>query len=108
VSKKQAKKPPRIVCKCNDVTEEEIIKAIKAGFDDIESLKRATGVTTGYCQGKTCIYVVLGIMAKILNKNIDEIGLPRTRVPLQPVPLGVFAPPEVLMEKIEKGKVKFS
>ncbi|OYT55279.1 MAG: hypothetical protein B6U76_06510 [Desulfurococcales archaeon ex4484_217_2] len=42
MSKEQAKKPLRIVCRCNDVTEEEIIKAIKAGFNDIESLKRAT------------------------------------------------------------------
>ena len=40
-------------CRCEDITEEDILKAIDEGFDDIESLKRYSGFSTGPCEGKT-------------------------------------------------------
>ncbi len=43
------------VCRCEDVTLEEIDHAIDAGHNDIESLKRYTGFGTGTCQGKWCM-----------------------------------------------------
>jgi len=36
-----------------DVTEEDFENAIDSDYYDIETLKRITGITTGYCQGKT-------------------------------------------------------
>jgi NAD(P)H-nitrite reductase large subunit len=34
------------ICFCEDVTLEDVIKAIEKGYDDIETLKRFTGVGT--------------------------------------------------------------
>ncbi len=44
-----------IVCRCEDVTLEELDHAFERGHRDIESLKRYTGFGTGYCQGKSCL-----------------------------------------------------
>ncbi|MFQ5711057.1 MAG: (2Fe-2S)-binding protein [Candidatus Geothermarchaeales archaeon] len=77
----------KIVCFCEDVTEEDIVYAIKRGFDDIEALKRFTGIQTGPCQGKTCVLHVLRILARETGKSIDEVGMPTPRPPIQPIPL---------------------
>jgi len=45
----------RIVCRCEDVTLEELERAVRLGHRDIESLKRYTGFGTGFCQGKSCL-----------------------------------------------------
>ncbi|RLG72507.1 MAG: (2Fe-2S)-binding protein [Methanobacteriota archaeon] len=77
----------RIVCRCEDITEEEIVKAIKRGYKDLETLKRYLGVFTGPCQGKTCQSLVIKILARETGRNIEDF-LPTTeRPPLKPVPL---------------------
>lgn len=45
----------RIICRCEDVTFEDIEHAVALGHRDIESLKRYTGFGTGWCQGKSCL-----------------------------------------------------
>jgi len=81
----------KVVCRCEDVTEEEIIKAIKEGYDDLESLKRYTGVTTGPCQGKGCLMHVLRILSQRTGKSADEIGVTTQRQPVNPVPLYILS-----------------
>lgn len=81
----------KIVCLCEDVAEEEIIDAIKQGYNDIESLKRYTGAITGPCQGKTCLSHVIAILARELGKGKDEISVPTQRPPVKPIPLRVLA-----------------
>ncbi|UCE39471.1 MAG: (2Fe-2S)-binding protein [Thermoplasmata archaeon] len=75
-----------IVCRCHDVTEEDLEAAIDAGYDDLETLKRISGVTTGHCQGKFCMLHSLDILARKKGKKISE--LTRIRPPLDPIPLG--------------------
>lgn len=76
----------KIVCRCHDVTEEDIENAIDSGYDDIETLKRITGITTGHCQGKTCLILALGILsAKTKTRTSNK---PKARPPLDPVTLG--------------------
>lgn len=41
-----------IICRCRDVTEEEIKQAIEDGFDTMELLKRKTKIGTGTCGGR--------------------------------------------------------
>jgi NAD(P)H-nitrite reductase large subunit len=81
----------KMVCLCEDVPEEEIIEAIKQGYNSIESLKRYTGAGTGPCQGKTCLAHVVTILARELGKSRDEVGMPTQRQPVIPVPLRVLA-----------------
>ncbi len=45
----------RIVCACEDVTEDDFAAALARGYRDVESVKRYTGFGTGFCQGKSCL-----------------------------------------------------
>ena len=74
-----------IVCRCMDVTKEDILKAIEEGYTDIESIKRVTGLGRGPCQGKTCIPIAIGIIARATGKHPDEVGYITPRPPINPV-----------------------
>jgi bacterioferritin-associated ferredoxin len=77
-----------LVCRCEDVTLEELEHAIDKGNGDMESLKRYTGFATGYCQGKSC----LAQCAAILRKRGGFAELPITpRPPYHPVAFGLLA-----------------
>ena len=47
-----------MVCECEDLDMKDISFALKLGFNDPESIKRITGLGTGHCQGKVCVYLV--------------------------------------------------
>ncbi|GAB6183730.1 (2Fe-2S)-binding protein [Thermodesulfovibrio hydrogeniphilus] len=81
----------KVVCRCEDLTEQEILHAIELGYKDIESLKRYTGCMTGPCQGKGCINHVVRILSQKLGKSIDEIGITVPRPPVDPVPLYILS-----------------
>ena len=76
----------KIVCRCHDVTKSDIRAAIKSGYDDLETLKRITGVTTGHCQGKTCLSITMGILREITGKSVEHTT--RIRAPIDPITLG--------------------
>lgn len=79
-----------IICRCNDVTQKEIEDLIDSGITDIEEIKRITRIGMGPCQGRTCIPLVASIIARKTGKSYDEIGIPATRVPVRPVPMGAL------------------
>jgi bacterioferritin-associated ferredoxin len=78
----------KIVCRCHDVTEDDIIAAIESGYDDIESIKRITGITTGHCQGKTCLTLALGILYE--HKKDAPMISTKIRSPIDPITLGAL------------------
>ncbi|MCD6111566.1 MAG: (2Fe-2S)-binding protein [Thermoplasmata archaeon] len=86
---------PVIICRCNDVTEEEIVALIEEGITDIEVIKRLTRIGMGPCQGRTCIPLVQSIIARRTGKPMEEIPSPTSRHPVKPVRMGVFAGEEV-------------
>ena len=81
----------RIVCICEDITEQEIVEAIREGYDDLETLKRYIGFSTGPCQGKTCLYHVIAILARELKKTPEEIKMLTQRPPTKPISIGILA-----------------
>ena len=76
----------KIVCRCHDVTEDDIRSAIASGYDDLESLKRLTGITTGHCQGKTCMRLTADILYEMTGKVVEKTT--RIRSPVVPISLG--------------------
>ncbi|MEF8726280.1 MAG: (2Fe-2S)-binding protein [Candidatus Bipolaricaulota bacterium] len=76
-----------IICRCRDVTEEELKQAIEDGFDTMELLKRKTKIGTGTCGGRTCLQLVRRILARETGRELNEIKLPRERSPIVPLPL---------------------
>ncbi len=79
------------LCRCEDVTLDDLQDAIEKGYRDLESLKRYTGLGTGFCQGKSCMAVAAEVFAREVG-GPEPLLLPTTpRPPLHPAPLGVFA-----------------
>ncbi len=78
-----------LLCRCEDVTLDEVEEAIAKGHRDLESVKRYTGFGTGWCQGKQCV----NLCARVLYARTGEAPtLPFTpRPPFHPVPLGALA-----------------
>jgi len=81
----------KIVCRCEDLTEEEIIHAIEEGYNDLESLKRYTGATTGACQGKGCLMHIIRILSQKTKRSPEEIGVTTQRPPVNPVSLLILS-----------------
>jgi bacterioferritin-associated ferredoxin len=81
----------KMVCRCHDVTESDIEDAIDSGYDDFETLKRITGITTGHCQGKTCMDLARGILQMKTGKEVTKTT--RIRAPIDPITLGSLAKP---------------
>jgi sarcosine oxidase subunit beta len=48
-----------IVCHCEDITLDDLYSALEQGYNEIESIKRFTGIGTGKCQGKCCLIQTL-------------------------------------------------
>lgn len=80
--------PRAIVCACEDVTAADLAAAIQRGHADMELLKRYTGLSTGPCQGKSC----LCHGARILSaSHPDAVRATRFRPPVRPVSLAEAA-----------------
>ncbi len=65
----------RIVCRCETITEGEIVDAIKApaGARDVDGVKRRTRAGMGRCQGGFCGSKVVEILARELGCDVNEI-----------------------------------
>ena len=84
-------KKKAIVCRCEDLTEEDVIKAIDEGYTDIEELRKKLRIGMGPCQGRVCIQLVIKILEKKTGKKVSKIPLPTSRPPIVPVSFGTLA-----------------
>lgn len=46
------------VCECEDIKLNEVEEQYKKGYRTVEDVKRTLGISTGYCQGKICSFLV--------------------------------------------------
>lgn len=83
-----------IVCPCHDVTEADVHRVIDEGHTSPETIKRATAVYMGACQGKYCSPLVQSLLASREVESVGEQRRPAARVPLSPVLLGSLIEPE--------------
>ena len=84
-------KKKAIVCRCEDISEEDVINAIDEGYTDLEELRKKLRIGMGPCQGRVCIQLVLKILEKKTGKKVRKVSLPTSRPPIVPVPLGTLA-----------------
>lgn len=65
----------KIVCRCETVTEGEVLDAIRApaGARDIDGVKRRTRAGMGRCQGGFCGSRVAELLARELGTEINEV-----------------------------------
>jgi NAD(P)H-nitrite reductase large subunit len=51
------------ICRCEEVTREEVEQAIRDGATTIAGVKKRTHAGMGLCQGRTCRKLVAGLLA---------------------------------------------
>ncbi|MFW5898277.1 MAG: (2Fe-2S)-binding protein [Candidatus Saliniplasma sp.] len=84
-----------VICRCEDLTEEDIVEAIEQGYGELETLKRHLRLGMGPCQGKSCIPLAERILCRETGKSPDELREPTSRPPNKPVPFALLASEEV-------------
>ena len=52
-----------VICRCEDITKSEILRAVDQGAKDINQIKSWTRLGMGPCQGRTCHYATSKIVA---------------------------------------------
>jgi hypothetical protein len=78
----------RLACACRGISVDAAYRAIGAGWDTAEAVKRATRLGFGPCQGRRCI----PWLAERLELDPgDPLAQITPRPPLVPVPLSVLA-----------------
>ncbi len=65
----------RVICRCENVTEGEILDAIRTNppARDLDGVKRRTRAQMGRCQGGFCSPYIIDILSKEMNVGVDEI-----------------------------------
>ena len=76
-----------ILCRCEDVTADDVVHAVAAGYRTVEEVKRYTGFGTGPCQGKECLATVVRAVAAAANVAPSTLQPFTARAPLCPVEL---------------------
>jgi glycerol-3-phosphate dehydrogenase len=65
----------RLVCFCNEVTEKEIVEAIRRGARTLDGVKFRTRAMFGRCQGGFCMARILKILERELGVDMSEIRM---------------------------------
>lgn len=65
----------KIVCRCEQITEAEIIKSIRRplGAATLDGVKRRVRAGMGRCQGNFCSFAILKILSEELKKPLEKI-----------------------------------
>ena len=79
-----------IICRCQEVTRQDILDAIADGATTVDGLKRRTRAGMGLCQGKTCERLVAKIIAEETGRPMADILPPKSRIPVRPVKIGII------------------
>lgn len=80
-----------IVCRCEDITLDEIQALIKQGYRTIDEIKRVIRAGMGPCQGRTCRMLIAQELAKFYGIPVGDVLMPTFRPTVKPVKLGTFA-----------------
>lgn len=79
-----------IICRCEEITLEEVLDAIHHGAADVDAVKRMTRAGMGLCQGKTCSTLITQLIAAELNIPPGEVRQSTQRRPVRPVPADII------------------
>ena len=80
-----------IICRCEDITRETILKCIADGYKTLDEIKRVTRAGMGPCQGRTCSNLIARELSMHYGVPMEEILMTTFRPPVKPINLGVLA-----------------
>jgi len=77
-----------LICRCENVTYQEVKKYLDQPWSSASGLKAETRVGMGTCQGKQCGYALGRVCAELLGNS--SAVFTNTRIPLRPVPVSAL------------------
>ncbi|MBW6464595.1 MAG: (2Fe-2S)-binding protein [Dethiobacteria bacterium] len=80
-----------IICRCEDLSVEEIRDWIDKGYRSFDEIKRISRIGMGACQGRTCRRHLVMELARASGKDPSEIDLATFRPPTKPINFGAIA-----------------
>ncbi|MGB9643038.1 MAG: (2Fe-2S)-binding protein [Candidatus Ratteibacteria bacterium] len=80
-------KKDKIICRCKEITEGQILEVIGKGIIDVDSVKRAPGAGMGLCHGKTCTNLIIKIISQNKNIPVKDVKTQTSRAPVRPIPI---------------------
>ena len=83
--------PDTIVCRCEEVTVQEIFDGIIAESSDPNSVKSITRAGMGNCQGRNCQRHIAAMVAGRAGLSVEQVPMFTPRPPVKPVPIGLIA-----------------
>lgn len=83
--------PDMIICRCEEITLEEIGQAIADGATTINQVKRRTRAGMGLCQGRSCGRLIRRLLAERTGQKLNQVMPGTVRPPVRPMPLGCMA-----------------
>jgi len=79
-----------IICRCEDLTREDVRQYIQAGYTTVEEIKRVSRCGMGPCQGRTCHQLLVREIAELTGKSPAEIAPAKARPPVKGIKLGTL------------------
>lgn len=68
-----------IICRCEDVTLQDVENIMKEGYTSFEEIKRILRVGMGTCQGNTCGQLLQREISKFLKVPLSEVETHKVR-----------------------------
>lgn len=80
-----------LLCRCEDLTRETILKCIEDGYCTIDEIKRVTRAGMGPCQGRTCRMLIAQELSNYYGIPLEEVLMTTFRPPVKPISMGALA-----------------
>ncbi|MCL2573846.1 MAG: (2Fe-2S)-binding protein [Defluviitaleaceae bacterium] len=93
-----------VVCRCNDLDEADIAAYIAGGATSIDELKRVTRLGMGPCQGRNCVPIVQGMLARTLGVPVAELSPGTYRPTVKSIALGDLAEYDSARDELGDGE----
>ena len=78
-------KKSEVICRCEEITREEIEEAIADGRTTVSGIKRHTRAGMGACQGRTCSKMIMRILQQKGVASMKDMAVDTPRTPIVPV-----------------------
>lgn len=75
------------VCRCEEITKEEVIQAVRQGATSVNEVKRLLRTGMGLCQGRNCGKTIERIIAEEMGVSPAQVPPATKRGPVRPIKL---------------------
>ncbi len=79
-----------LICRCEEVTKQDVLQAIADGLHTVSAIKRATRAGMGACQGRTCGRLIQQILVAEGIAAPAELAPDKARFPSVPCDIDSF------------------